>query len=173
MQFNKYMQPFEEEDAIGQTVNPNGDYPTTTLNIPVMRYAEVLLMKAEALIWQGKNGDDPLNQVRRRANLPKIKNATKEDLMNERRCELAGEFSHRMLDLLRWGVAKQYVEKPLYGYTVQLKNGIEIPTSVNDMIITEMEAWPARSFNESVNQVFPIPANEIAKGKNLVQNKGY
>lgn len=173
MQFNKYMQPFEEEDAIGNTVNPNGDYPTTSLNIPAMRYAEVLLMKAEALIWQGVNGDEPLNLVRRRAGLSDVVNATREDLMKERRCELAGEFSHRMLDLLRWGVAKQYVEKPLYGYAVQLKSGIEISTSIDDMEITEIEAWPARSFNESVNHVFPIPTNEIAKGKNLVQNKGY
>ena len=35
----------------------------------LIRYAEVLLMKAEALIWQGKNGDGPLNEIRARAGL--------------------------------------------------------------------------------------------------------
>lgn len=171
MQFNKYMDPFKAADAIGTTVNPNGDNPTTSLNIPLIRYAEVLLMKAEALIWQGKNGDAPLNEVRARAGLAPKQNATKADLMNERRCELAGEFSNRMLDLIRWGVAKSYVEKPLHGYSVKAK--VPIPQSKDDLEITQIEAWSARTYNESVNHVFPIPVNEIAKSKNLLQNKGY
>lgn len=171
MQFNKYMDPFKAADAIGTTVNPNGDNPTTSLNIPLIRYAEVLLMKAEALIWQGQNGDAPLNEVRKRAGLSPKQNATKEDLMNERRCELAGEFSNRMLDLIRWGVAKNYVEKPLHGYSVKAK--IPVPQSKDDLEITEIEAWPSRTFNASVNHVFPIPTNEISKSKNLIQNKGY
>lgn len=173
MQFRKYMHPFEAAGAVGTTVNPNGDYPTTSLNVPLLRYAEILLMKAEALIWQGRNGDEPLNQVRVRAGLSPKKNATKEDLMNERRCELAGEFSNRMLDLLRWGAAKQYVEAPLHGYSVKLKEGIQKPLSKEDMIISRIEAWPKRNFNPAVNHIFPIPVNEIAKSKNLLQNKGY
>ena len=173
MQFSKYMDPFENEGAIGTTVNPNGDYPTTALNIPLIRYAEVLLMKAEALIWTGQNGDAPLNQIRARAGLAPKQNATKDDLMNERRCELAGEFSHRMLDLIRWGVAKQYVEKPLHGYKAKPKSGITIPQSKDDLEIEVIQVWANRSFNEQVNHVFPIPTNEISKGKNLIQNKGY
>lgn len=171
MQFNKYMDPYKSADAVGVTVNPSGDYPTTSLNIPLIRYSEVLLMKAEALIWSGRNGDEPLNQVRRRAGLEAKQNATKADLMNERRCELAGEFSNRMLDLLRWGVAKQYVEKPLHGYSV--KPLVAVPQSKDDLEITVIEAWSERSFNESVNHVFPIPTNEISKSKNLKQNRGY
>ena len=54
MQFNKYMDPFRPADAIGTTVNPNGDNMTTDLSIPLIRFSEVLLWKAEALIWQGK-----------------------------------------------------------------------------------------------------------------------
>ena len=171
MQFRKYMDPFKNSNAIGSTVNPNGDYPTTSLNIPVMRYAEVLMMKAEALIWQGKNGDEPLNKIRERAGLTALTNAGKEDLIKERRCEFAGEFSNRMLDLLRWGIAKDYVEKPLHGYAVTPK--VAEPKNIEDLEITVIECWAERSFDKSVNHVFPIPANEIAKSKNLKQNRGY
>lgn len=171
MQFRKYMDPFKPANAIGTTLNPNGDYPTSTLNIPVMRYAEILLMKAEALIWQGENGDQPLNMVRQRAGLSPLSNAGKEELIKERRCELAGEFSNRMLDLLRWGKAKEYVENPLHGYSVQPKTSH--PQSIDDLDISVIECWPERSFDQDVNHVFPIPANEIAKSKNLKQNKGY
>ena len=173
MQFNKFMDPYKNADAIGKTINPNGDYPTTDLNMPLIRYAEVLLMKAEALIWQGKNGDAPLNEIRVRTGLPPKVNATKEDLMNERRCELAGEYSHRMLDLIRWGVAKQFVEYELHGYKAGPKPGIEIPQSKDDLLIQEIKVWDTRTFNPNVNHVFPIPTNEIAKSRNLVQNKGY
>jgi len=173
MQFNKLMDPFRVANPCGNTVNPNGDYPTTNLNIPLIRYAEVLLMKAEALIRQGGNGDAPLNEIRARAGLPPRRNATKEDLMNERRCELAGEFSNRMLDLIRRGVAGKYVEKELHGYKAVPKPGVEIPQSKDDLMIEEVSVWNRRVLNPAVNHVFPIPANEIAKSRNLVQNKGY
>lgn len=66
-QFNKYMYEFQYEDPIGTYINSNGDIPSTVYNVPLMRYAEVLLMKAEALIMDGKNGDaPPLNMVRER-----------------------------------------------------------------------------------------------------------
>lgn len=173
MQINKYMEPFREANAVPSTVNPDGDYPTTTLNIPLIRYAEVLLMKAEALIWQGKNGDAPLNEVRQRAGLAPKTGATKTDLMNERRCELAGEFSNRTLDLIRWGVAKDYLEKPLHGYKAKPKAGVVVPQSKDDLEITKVQVWPARTFNPAVNNVFPIPINEISKSRNLKQNIGY
>jgi hypothetical protein len=173
MMIGKYLDPYKAANAIGTVVNPNGDYPTTDLNVPLMRYAEVLLMKAEALIWQGQNGDAPLNQVRARAGLPAKTGATKADLMNERRCELVGEFSHRMLDLLRWGVAEQFVEGELHGYKASPKEGIEVPQSKDDLNIERVQVWARRNFDPAVNHVFPIPTNEIAKGKNLIQNKGY
>ncbi|MGL4851387.1 MAG: RagB/SusD family nutrient uptake outer membrane protein, partial [Phocaeicola sp.] len=120
MQFNKYMDPFRPANAIGNTVNPNGDNMTTDLSIPIIRFAEVLLWKAEALIWQGKNGDEPLNLVRTRAGLAPKTNATKEDLKHERRCELAGELTGRHLDLVRWGDAQAAYAKPLHGYRTTL-----------------------------------------------------
>ena len=92
--FGKYTEPFEDAARL----NPNGDKPTCDLNVPLMRYAEVLLIKAEALIADGKNGDAPLNEVRTRAGLNPLTGATMKDLKHERRCELAGEWSDRHFD---------------------------------------------------------------------------
>lgn len=171
MMFRKYLEPFTYANAIGNTINTNGDYPTTKLSIPLVRYAEVLLWKAEALIWTGGNGDSYINEVRNRAGLGSIKNAGKADLKHERRCELAGEFSNRFLDLVRWGDAATECVKPLYGYSVTPKTANV--SSKSDLNIQVIQVWPARTFNPKVNHIFPIPVNEISKGKNLVQNKGY
>jgi hypothetical protein len=167
MTFGKYLKPFAAADCVGKTVNPNSDNGTTDLSIPIVRYSDLLLMKAEALIWQGKNGDAPLNLVRVRAGLAPLTNATKDDLKNERRCEFALEFGvFRHLDLVRWGDAQAAYAQPLHGYKVNL-SGSSI-TSLEEIVV-----WPARTFNPTKNHVFPIPAREIAKSKNLKQNAGY
>lgn len=165
--FCKYLDPFKAVDCVGKTVNPNSDNGTTDLNIPVVRYADVLLMKAEALIWQNKNGDAYLNQVRVRSGLAPKVNATKADLKNERRCEFALEFGvFRHLDLVRWGDAKAVYANSLHGYKVNLSGG-KISS------LDEIEVWPSRTFDPAKHNVFPIPTREIAKGVNLKQNQGY
>jgi hypothetical protein len=100
-QFNKYMDGF----ADGQHASSNGDRPTTDLNVPLTRFAEMLLFKAEALIMQGKNAEaaEPLNRIATRAGEGVTYTApTMMDLMHERRCELAGEWTDRRFDLIRW-----------------------------------------------------------------------
>lgn len=167
MTIGKYLAPFRAADAIGKTVNPNSDNGTTALNIPIVRYSDVLLMKAEALIWKGLDGDAPLNLVRARAGLPAKTNATKADLKNERRVEFVLEYGvFRHLDLVRWGDAKDIYAQPLHGYRVNLSG-----TTITSL--DEIEVWPARTFNPAVHHVFPIPNREIAKGVNLKQNQGY
>jgi hypothetical protein len=47
----------------------NGDYPCTDLAVPIMRYAEVILIKAEALLMSGQNADQEINMIRKRAGL--------------------------------------------------------------------------------------------------------
>lgn len=100
-QFNKYMDAF----ADGQHASTNGDRPTTDLNVPLTRFADMLLFKAEALIMQGKNSEAaaPLNLIANRAHEGvTYTNPTMMDLMHERRCELAGEWTDRRFDLIRW-----------------------------------------------------------------------
>lgn len=82
-------------------------------NLPYiyLRYADILLMKAEALNERNGNNDFDnalvaLNRVRHRANLADANVANqpnlREAIRKERRRELGFEF-HRFFDLMRWG----------------------------------------------------------------------
>lgn len=77
----------------------------TNNNIRIFRYADVLLMNAEAKIINGKNGDAPFNEVRRRAEMPELTNVTVNQVLDERRMELFFEWGERYTDLLRTGLA--------------------------------------------------------------------
>lgn len=74
-------------------------------NIRLFRYADVLLMNAEAKIRKGENGDAPLNEVRERAEMAPVSGATIDDVLNERRVEFALEWGERFFDLVRTGKA--------------------------------------------------------------------
>ena len=71
----------------------------------IFRYADVLLMKAEALLWQDK-AEEALalvNEVRARVEAPALLNLTPESLLEERMREFAWEGLRRQ-DLVRFGV---------------------------------------------------------------------
>lgn len=155
-QFNKYMEPFTYANPVGSHISANGDHPTTDLNVPLLRYAEILLIKAEAALMQGKNADAEINMVRRRAGLLQpLQNATIANLKKERRCELAGEWADRHRDLVRWGDAQAAYAQPLHGF-----NGSVI--------------WPARTFNPAVHHVWAVPQKEIDRSSGVIkQNAGW
>ncbi|MDJ1492795.1 RagB/SusD family nutrient uptake outer membrane protein [Cytophagaceae bacterium DM2B3-1] len=154
-QFKKYMEPFGYANPVGTYVNPNGDKPSTTLNVPLLRYADIILMKAEALLMQNKSADTEINMIRNRAGLESISNATMKDLKRERRCEFAGEWTDRHWDLVRWGDAEATYAKPLH--------------HADGKVIYE-----GRTFKPTVHHVWPIPPDEIAVSKGaLWQNEGY
>lgn len=172
MTFRKFMSPWEPANCVGTTVNNNGDNPSNVLGTVLIRYADVLLMKAEALIWsKGEgNGDAKslLNLIRKRAGLPQNSQATKAQLKNERRCELAFEFQpSRHIDLVRWGDAQSTYAKPLHG----VKTILNSDGTFNR--VEKVQIWPSRTFNPNMHHVFPIPSQEIDKSKNLTQNQGY
>lgn len=73
-------------------------------NIRIMRFAEVLLMNAEAAIHTSSDAATSLNKVRTRVSLPAISNPTLQQIWNERRLELACE-QDRFWDLVRTGQA--------------------------------------------------------------------
>jgi hypothetical protein len=52
---------------VGKFEIKKGALENLSNDFPLFRYADVLLMKAEALVRQGKNGDQFVNQVRKRA----------------------------------------------------------------------------------------------------------
>lgn len=103
---NKYMDPFKHKGATDRGyVNTNGDWPTVRINFPIIRFAEMLLFRAEAYLMTGKadKATDDLNRLRKRSNLTLLTGtATSKDLYHERRCELAFEFTDHLFDLKRW-----------------------------------------------------------------------
>lgn len=169
--FSKYLDPYQNENPIGNTINTSGDYVTTDLWIPLLRFAEIILWKAEAKLMLGQNADAEINMIRDRAGLDPKTNCTMEDLKQERRCEFAGEFADRHFDLVRWGDAQA-------AYSVPLMGEIGTYDENNNLLSTEVkEVWPARSFNPLYHHVWPLPPNEIEKSigteGELKQNEGW
>lgn len=158
----KYFNNAADEAPFGDP-NPNGH-----TNDRVMRYSEVLLFHAEACLNTGRasEGADALELVRRRARggvtynpmdpqavLPFIGagDITVEDIWHERRVELALE-GHRFFDLVRQGRAAEVMQSHLDEH---FPNG-------------------GYSFTAGVNELFPIPSNEITLSGGLItQNPGY
>jgi hypothetical protein len=73
-------------------------------NVHLLRYAEVLLMKAEAETQLGGDAATPLNMVRSRAGLGPAAVVNQQTVWNERRVELALEHD-RFFDIVRQGRA--------------------------------------------------------------------
>ena len=82
------------------------------IDFPIIRYADVLLMYAEAAIGTSHTdkGLDFLNDVRNRAGLADLPNYDLADIQTERAKEFCGEYI-RKWDLMRWGILKQEVLK--------------------------------------------------------------
>ena len=121
-------------------------------DIPLLRYADVLLLDAEADIFLAGGGPanptlgvpaaaNSFNEVRLRAfgadASKRIPAPTFNDLVKERRCELAYE-GERHFDLVRWGLAK------------------DIYAAAKD----DDQHGP-RTFDPVKNAHFPIPQKEI------------
>jgi len=101
---NKYI---KRQGEIGL---PDNDL-TSPVNYRVIRYADVLLMAAEAHFNLGNNqtAQQLVNQVRVRAGVPGIPVQSLNDIYKERRFELSGE-GHRFFDLVRTGQAAQFID---------------------------------------------------------------
>ena len=137
-----------------------GAYDNNPNNFPVLRYADVLLMYAEALneIGRGTEAQEvatdissggPLNRVRLRAGLPAISGLNQQQLrdviQHERRMELAFE-GQRWFDMIR------------------VRNGQYALEFLNSVGKTNAAAK---------HLLLPIPQKEIDSNPNLSQNPGY
>lgn len=120
-------------------------------NVRVIRYADVLLMLAEAS-WQLDGDADgsglaALNEVRARAGMPAITALTPKAIVHERDVELSTE-GHRYNDIVRW------MYDPKFDINLdKLFNG---------------------NFNKDKHYTFPIPQAEIDANKGVLkQNPGW
>jgi hypothetical protein len=133
-----------------RTKEPNcGNTDYLPKNIRIMRYAEVLLMHAEAALQLGKTGDatTDLTTVRTRAELAAT-TPTLANIWRERRVELAMEHD-RFFDLV-------------------CQESVQAGTIVPAM------ARHGKTFVKGKHEVFPIPQPRIdLSGGALTQNPGY
>ncbi|MBI0397148.1 RagB/SusD family nutrient uptake outer membrane protein [Cyclobacterium marinum] len=133
--------------------NPQGGL-NMSHNNPILRTADVLLLVAEAKIRSGQNGDAEINEVRQRAGRELLSNATMEDLIHERRVELAGE-NQRHQDLIRWDKA----------------NIVDI-VAIYKKDLGPLK--PPRNFERPKHYLFAIPQREIDLSNGvLTQNPEY
>lgn len=106
------------------------DYYGANNNVRIMRYAEVLLMNAEAKIRKGQNGDAPVNLVRNRVKLASISNVTLQQVLDERHAELICEWwGERFNDLVRTDQAAAV----LPGFVKGQSEYIPIPQAQEDV----------------------------------------
>lgn len=134
---------------VSQTQEVNYDDWSSGKNIRVLRYGEILLIKAEATNELGNTGEakTALDQVRARAGLAGTSAGTQSEMRDaiwkERRVELAMEHD-RFFDLVRQGRAG----------TVLRAQG--------------------KNFIDGKNEIFPIPQRQIEiSGGRLKQNPNY
>lgn len=98
-------------------------------HIRMIRYADILLLNAEAKVRQGQNGDAPFNLVRTRAKMPAITNVSIDQILEERQVELACEWGERFFDLVRTGKAAG----TLPGFKVGSSEFYPIPQAQKDL----------------------------------------
>ncbi len=153
------------------------------VNVNIMRFADVLLMRAEALAelpdWQSYKTEiiGLVNRVRQRATvmMPKVENVegtnlTQEQLRNiirhERRVEFAFEGT-RIDDIKRWDIGAT-------AYTDALGYRPEKLKTAQATAVYELYAFKQRSFNTNKGYLWPIPLSEMQSNTAIPQNNpGY
>lgn len=132
------------------------------INLRVMRYAEVLLLAAEAHVQNGNSGKalEYVNQTRSRAQLNGLTSVTLDDVKKEKRLELCLE-SVRFQDLVRWGDAE----------TVMANQGKEIPSYSSKG--TEFQYRNSTYGFKPKHKLLPIPRKELELNPNMVQNENW
>jgi len=154
----------------------------------IMRYAEVLLLYAEACLQSGDNaqGAWAVNEIRKRAGLGEVA-VDMNVLKKEKSYELWLEGS-RWLDLVRWGdterVKKAGQDVPklfdkLYREPKSTDQGIKWLDNDNTQrfyTVSTHEAIDAKyevGFKPGKNEFFPFPISVMDKNPNMVQNPGW
>lgn len=132
-------------------------------NMKVMRFAEVLLLAAEAHNGDGKSLDY-LNLVHERAGLPKLTAYSLEALKAEKRLELCMEGT-RFEDLVRWGDAA----------TVLKDQGKKCPRFTAEGVLEWPSQWDKSNagFKAGKHEHLPIPQTEMDINNNMEQHTGW
>ncbi|MER0442228.1 RagB/SusD family nutrient uptake outer membrane protein [Emticicia sp. W12TSBA100-4] len=158
----------------------------SSIDRPVLRYAEVLLTYAEAKYELNETISDAdldlsINLLRTRGKIAKLTNAfvttnglnLREEIRRERRIELAQE-GHRYWDLMRWKTAEIELPKPVLGnFFFKTEFGASTPAVVTPDGFILVTAANFRKFDPAKDYLWPLPLNEISLNPNLKQNPNW
>lgn len=151
-----YMGKFVDES---QTIDNNDTYASKQDYI-IWRYAEALLDYAEVCYLLGDQSTalEYVNNIRTRVHMPALSSLSWEQLVNERRVEMAFEET-TYWDLLRWGVAVERMSgesNPLKAMRVDVNNG------KTQYTVSNLNRFPKRVRLFTAKQYYlPIPWSEI------------
>ena len=176
----------------------NGSWQAFAMNDYVLRYTDVMLMRAEALIELGgsQNLEEArtiINNIRQRAKNSVDKHieyakdqcdialypesyfqdqeTARKCLRWERRLEMAME-DGRFFDLRRWGIASETLNK----YFAHEKNDVYSFTNGKGEVVNQTYAQYLNDahFTPGKNEFYPVPYNQLYYIPGLYkQNKGY
>ena len=151
-----FIRKYTNDGTPGITSDLPGGNPASGINFRVLRYADILMLYAEALNELGKTSEayTYIQQVRNRVNLPDLavtkpgmnQAQMRDQLAHERALEFAIE-GQRVDDLIRWGWFYDAAK------------------------LAELQSHDAE-FNTwtSGREYLPIPQNELDNNKNLSRN---
>lgn len=151
--FNNAYTPYFNK-FVDYSLSPLSSQSLSAVNYPVIRYADVLLMYAEALNETNEaptaDAYNAINQVRTRAHIANLtpglnQSDFRDSVFLERRKEFIQE-GHRWFDLVRQG---------------------------GTALVDALHKLPAKSAASAKNTLFPIPLVEIQQNPKLTQNPGY
>ena len=156
------------------------------INLPSMRYAEVLMMAAEAAFKTGSpKAVDYFNQIRDRAKAPQVSSLDMDTIQNEYFAEFAFE-GHRFQDLQRWDkngdinmvdVLKDKGKKLIY-FSTKAPAATDQYTKTRtsfayDSWTYEVPTQKTRAGFDSYEKLLPYPQSELDVNKNIEQNPGW
>ena len=118
------------------------------------RYADALLLAAEAKVRMGQSGDAEVNEIRDRVQAGQKSNVTLQDILDERMLEFSYEGMRRQ-DQIRFGT---YTEPTTDRYA-----GVHHNVATGDYVVD----------NTGFTTVFPIPTSVLELNTKLTQNPGY
>jgi hypothetical protein len=160
---SSHMYQAKYECSYAEFLGTGASWSESPMNIKILRYADIVLIAAEAAYMTGDNekARTYLNMIRTRArmcgptgntcpaDIPAGTSITMDMIIHERRLELATE-GHRFYDLVRWNLASKRLNGTVlsYGFTV--------------------------NYISPKNDFFPIPQTEVnASEGHLLQYQGW
>jgi len=141
------MSKYEVDNTTSSYLNHNNDKV-------FWRYADALLLAAEAKVRMGQSGDAEVNEIRDRVQAGQKSNVTLQDILDERMLEFSYEGMRRQ-DQIRFGT---YTEPTTDRYA-----GVHHNVATGDYVVD----------NSGFTTGFPIPTSVLELNTKLTQNPGY